>query len=223
MGAEVDGMVGHRRRRLLLRAGAGRRPAVAWVIKSPGGPRSSPLRVRTSRSPSTCPRSSRAMSRWVTPWRSHCPTSASPAGWSSRSPPWPQSPRSGGEATFFSAVELDDPSVAAGIDDAPVTVAVITDRVDRADRGSGGSPRCPGRRWLCGGSRGWLRHEAGRSRARLLCRRAGRGHRGGLRRRQGRGAVKRPDVLHLEDVTKGLSGDTAGGRPGRSYLLRGRR
>lgn len=40
-------------------------------------------------------------------------------------------PEDGGEATFESIVELDDPSLAGGIDDAPVTVAVITDRVDQ--------------------------------------------------------------------------------------------
>jgi peptidoglycan hydrolase-like protein with peptidoglycan-binding domain len=41
-------------------------------------------------------------------------------------------PEEGGEVIFLSRVELDDPSVAEGIDDAPVTVAVITDRVDQA-------------------------------------------------------------------------------------------
>jgi membrane fusion protein, multidrug efflux system len=41
-------------------------------------------------------------------------------------------PEEGGQASFLATVELDDPSVAEGIDDAPVTVAVITDRVDKA-------------------------------------------------------------------------------------------
>lgn len=40
------------------------------------------------------------------------------------------SPEDGGEASFEVVVVLDDPSVAAGIDEAPVTVEVITDRVD---------------------------------------------------------------------------------------------
>jgi peptidoglycan hydrolase-like protein with peptidoglycan-binding domain len=40
------------------------------------------------------------------------------------------SPEGGGEASFEVVVVLDDPSVGAGIDEAPVTVEVITDRVD---------------------------------------------------------------------------------------------
>jgi hypothetical protein len=39
-------------------------------------------------------------------------------------------PDTGGEATFEVTVALDDPSVAAGVDEAPVTVDVITDRAD---------------------------------------------------------------------------------------------
>jgi membrane fusion protein, multidrug efflux system len=39
-------------------------------------------------------------------------------------------PEDGGEASFEVVVVLDDPSVADGIDEAPVTVDVITDRVD---------------------------------------------------------------------------------------------
>jgi hypothetical protein len=41
------------------------------------------------------------------------------------------SPEGGGDVTFETIVELDDPSLAAGIDEAPVTVAVITDRADQ--------------------------------------------------------------------------------------------
>jgi peptidoglycan hydrolase-like protein with peptidoglycan-binding domain len=41
-------------------------------------------------------------------------------------------PEEGGQASFLATVGLDQPSVAEGIDDAPVTVAVITDRVDQA-------------------------------------------------------------------------------------------
>ncbi len=41
-------------------------------------------------------------------------------------------PEEGGQASFLATVDLDHPSVAEGIDDAPVTVAVITDRVDQA-------------------------------------------------------------------------------------------
>lgn len=40
-------------------------------------------------------------------------------------------PQDGGQPTFEAIVDLDDPSLAGGIDDAPVTVAVITDRVDQ--------------------------------------------------------------------------------------------
>ena len=41
------------------------------------------------------------------------------------------SPEGGGDVTFATIVELDNPSLAAGIDEAPVTVAVITDRADQ--------------------------------------------------------------------------------------------
>jgi hypothetical protein len=41
------------------------------------------------------------------------------------------SPEGGGDVTFETIVELDDPSLATGIDAAPVTVAVITDRADQ--------------------------------------------------------------------------------------------
>lgn len=40
-------------------------------------------------------------------------------------------PEGGGDVTFETIVELDDPSLAAGVDEAPVMVAVITDRADQ--------------------------------------------------------------------------------------------
>ena len=120
----------------------------------------------------------------------------------------------GGDATFPVTVELDDPSVAEGIVDAPVTVAVITDQVR-------GVTAVPVEALVALAEGGYAVEVADGSETRLVAvepgssPRAWSRYRARFARRQGRGAVTdTTTVLSLGPGEQGLSGESPGGGPG---------